>query len=861
MSSIKISLTFAIILSISLIDLTYSYTWQAQNYKEEEVLCSDSKIGVKYEQEVSYVRNEFKFTDGRAFLWSANRYEYKGGAFIKAYFAEEKAKPQEGNASEANFTTGQLGDYVEFRFVTNVISLKKIFSSLSDNRNEYIEEIDFDWFDYSQVTDFESAFEGLKKLKSIKFKSNWKNCKYKTSPKNKARPKILTNMLKGCTSLESVDLSNFDTSLVEEMSSLFAGCAELKVLDISYFYFKNQDASKDILEGVENLKYISLFNITGYTDHITSLGVFSKNSNLTVCQDRQLIQSDNQICCDNELVDGKIKCLPSSNFIQLYYKQDSYYEKGFHGNSTYRKGKYSTFYEGEFIKKFKPLSIKESSGGLTLTIYFYSPQKSLEKFFDINEDPNMQYVEYIDFSNFDASETVNMNSMFYGCSSLRLLDFTNFETPLVKDMSSMFYGCSSLQFLDLSFFVTPSVTNMNSMFYGCSSLELLDINSFDLTSVTSAKNIFDGLEHLKYINLYYVEKPEPNFIKESYLNKFDNPSLIVCQSVRLLEQGTNICSEDLDQSPEEKNYIVIYFNENIDYENLLFKKYIYSKSKCGTCEPKKVTIEFYMPLISLQNFFNSEIDTNANKIISIDLTHFNFSFIVNMNSAFKGCSSLISIDFPETQIKRLVNMKSMFQGCSSLKSINSSLFDTSKVTNMDSIFSGCASLISLNLSSFNTSLVRNMNSMFSICSNLESIKLSSNFKTSKIRNMDSMFHRCGKLKSLDLSSFDTSLVTNMNLMFHGCESLILLDLSNFNTSLVTNMNSMFDLCYSLKFLDINSFDMKSVISDDKNFLTLDSLKYINIYHVENSGEYIKRSSLNNIENLIVCQKRKNFKQF
>lgn len=222
------------------------------------------------------MRNEFKFTDGRAFLWSANRYKYKGGAFIKAYFAEEKAKPQEGNASEANFKTGQLGDYVEFHFVTNVTSLKNIFSSLSDNRNEYIEEIDFDWFDYSQVTDFESAFEGLTKLKSIKFKSNWKNCKAKTSPKNKARPKILTNMLKGCTSLESVDLSNFDTSLVEEMSSLFAGCAELKVLDISYFYFKSQDASKDILDGVENLKYISLFNITGYTDHITSLGVFPK---------------------------------------------------------------------------------------------------------------------------------------------------------------------------------------------------------------------------------------------------------------------------------------------------------------------------------------------------------------------------------------------------------------------------------------------------------------------------------------------------------------------------------------------------------------------------------------------------------
>ena len=37
-----------------------------------------------------------------------------------------------------------------------------------------------------------------------------------------------------------------------------------------------------------------------------------------------------------------------------------------------------------------------------------------------------------------------MVSMFFGCSSLRELNFSNFNTNNVNNMDSMFYGCSSL---------------------------------------------------------------------------------------------------------------------------------------------------------------------------------------------------------------------------------------------------------------------------------------------------------------------------------------------------------------------------------------------------------------------------------
>jgi surface protein len=70
------------------------------------------------------------------------------------------------------------------------------------------------------------------------------------------------------------------------------------------------------------------------------------------------------------------------------------------------------------------------------------------------------------------------------------------------------------------------------------------------------------------------------------------------------------------------------------------------------------------------------------------------------------------------------------------------------------------------------------------------------------------------------------------------------------------MDSMFNGCSSLEFLDIYSFDMKNVTSANNIFAGLEKLNYINIYHVENSGNFLKTSSFSGISSLIVCQKEK-----
>ena len=867
MSCNKISFTFTIILFISLLDLTYSADWlnnvSFDFFNASETECINNQIRVKYKEQVTYILNdhEFKLYGGREYIWKAGK-----GTDI---FYNKKIYDGPTGIDAPKFS-----DNVLFYLINKVKTLENFFNTDNDTYCGKIEEIDFYWFDYSEVTSFQNAFKGLTNLKSITFKNNWKRCDAEISPKNRPRPTNIANMLQGCTSLESVDLSIFDTSLVEDMSSLLNGCTELKTLDISYFYFKSQNVAKDILTDVQNLKYIGLYDIDGITEEITSLESLTKNENLIVCQNSQLIQSDNELCCQNEVVNGEINCLPSSNFIVLNYSQNCNYEKGFQRESSYRSGKYLIFYNNKFIKKYDRLNIQEEDGGLSITIYFYYPQKSLEKFFDINEDPYMQYVASIDLSNLDITETVTMSSMFYGCSSLKSLDLSAFETSPVTNMSSMFYGCSSILSIDLRNLNTTNVVDMSNMFYNCTNLEVLHISEFKISENTVTESMFYNVNNLKYLGIDHVEDAN-KIITGSSLNSIND--LIVCQSEKLIENPTarNICcTYDLEKELcISDNYVIVNFNETSDFtyesgfkkgnefrkivsfimkDNVMFGP----EQKLEIKSNSKIELYIFNYTTSLEKLFSKEIDDKVEYIKWIDFSNYKTSLITNMNSMFYGCSSLKFLSLSNFKTPLVNDMGSMFHGCSSLVSLDLSAFDTSSVVNMSSLFYGCSSLKILNLSMFKTSKVTNMNSMFYGCSSLKLLDLA-NFNLSSLTNMNSMFYGCSSLELLDLSNFNTSSkVTNMNSMFYECSSLKILDLSFLNTSLVNDMGSMFYNCSSLEALDLYCLDLSRVTSADKIFDGLNHLQIINLYNIKMpETDFIKESYLNKFDNpsLKVCQ--------
>ena len=106
----------------------------------------------------------------------------------------------------------------------------------------------------------------------------------------------------------------------------------------------------------------------------------------------------------------------------------------------------------------------------------------------------------------------------------------------------------------------------------------------------------------------------------------------------------------------------------------------------------------------------------------------------------------------------------MFFNMPNILSLDLSSFDTSRVMNMEGMFSHMSNLTSLDLSNFDTSKVTEMGGMFLEMLSISSLNLS-NFNTQNVKNMNGMFKNMKRLATLDISNFNTSNVEGMQLMF------------------------------------------------------------------------------------------------
>ena len=106
---------------------------------------------------------------------------------------------------------------------------------------------------------------------------------------------------------------------------------------------------------------------------------------------------------------------------------------------------------------------------------------------------------------------------------------------------------------------------------------------------------------------------------------------------------------------QEDNYIIVIYNENVEYSSgfqITSINYIsYNGIDYTPNSPLSIIanqeIKIYMNKVttSLDSFFNYNIDSNAVKIKSVDFSHFNSYLITNLDYIFEGCHSLQNINF------------------------------------------------------------------------------------------------------------------------------------------------------------------------------------------------------------------------
>ena len=112
-----------------------------------------------------------------------------------------------------------------------------------------ITEIDLSNFNTSKVNNMIGMFNGCSSLTSLNL-SNF----------DTSRVEKMNVMFCGCKKLSSLNLSSFDTSNVYQMANMFLSCSALTSLNISNFDTSKVQWIYNIFNGCTNLEYINMSN-------------------------------------------------------------------------------------------------------------------------------------------------------------------------------------------------------------------------------------------------------------------------------------------------------------------------------------------------------------------------------------------------------------------------------------------------------------------------------------------------------------------------------------------------------------------------------------------------------------------------
>ena len=223
--------------------------------------------------------------------------------------------------------------------------------------------------------------------KKIKF-----NYKYKSKEKGEIKVKFIFNklltstflMFYGCYSLQSIDLSSFNTTNVNNMLGMFNQCSSLQSIDLSSF-------------NTTNVKDMSLMFYK--CSSLQSLDLSSFNT--TNVKKMWMMFYD---CSSLQSLD--LSSFNTTNVDNMY---------------------------GMFCNCSSLISINLSSFNTTNVKYMndmFAGCSSLKS---------------IDLSSFNTTNVNNMYGMFGGCSSLISINLSSFNTTNVNNMEYMFINCPSLK--------------------------------------------------------------------------------------------------------------------------------------------------------------------------------------------------------------------------------------------------------------------------------------------------------------------------------------------------------------------------------------------------------------------------------
>ena len=453
----------------------------------------------------------------------------------------------------------------------------------------------------------------------------------------------MNSMFFHCSSLTSLDLSNFNTANVTDMGYMFNGCSALTTIYASdKFVTGLVTKSTDMFSGCKNLigaiKYAGNKTDKNYANYQT--GYFTPEGGFP-----------GYAKFDEGTGTLTFTSGPSKPEGAYDLNVGIYYPGWWPG----QRGKIKTVVFDASFANARPTSCYcWFSGCNNLTeikgIEYLNTENVTNMGFMFN---SCKVLTSLNLSNFNTEKVTDMQGMFGECWNLTSLDLSNFNTEKVTNMRQMFFNCSDLTSLNLSNFNTEKVMYMSYMFYNCNKLTSLDLTSFNTAEVTKMDNMFRSCDALTSLDLSSFNTAKVTDMTNMFYNCSDLTSLDITS-----------------------------FN---------------------TAEVTNMTYMFYgctkLESLDLSNFNTAKVTDMSNMfrlckaLTSLDLSNFNTAKVENMGWMFKSCYALTSLDLTSFNTANVKDMTQMFYESPALTTIYASdNFVTGKDTKSINMFKFCSSL-------------------------------------------------------------------------------------------------------------------------------------------------------------------------
>lgn len=578
-----------------------------------------------------------------------------------------------------------------------------------------------------------------KKIKTVVFDESCKD----------ARPKDCGAwfwFFEALTTIEHLDYLN--TSEVDDMRLMFSSCTSLETLDLSSFNTEKVKCMYAMFDGATNLRSIKL------PKGFIGSSVTDLNATFKGCE--RLTELD----------------LSGSNSENVKEMNEMFY-----GCRALSKLDLTDFKTGQVTTMENMFCICSTLETLDVTSFNTENVTTMLGMFN-----NCSSLRSLDLSSFNTRKVANMQNMFQGCTNLESIDLSSFDTENMKFMTGMFFSCTKLETLDLSSFATPKMVSMVDAFSNCKNLKKIYVTSaFTTDKVTLDFSIFAGCVNLPNFNPAKTGKEMAHTGAEGYLTaataswvRWDAPTgTLSFHRGATKPEGKNIYGLQYGNGQDWNDHAA-------EIKKVVFKAGFRDETHttCSSwfCGCTNLTsIEGIENLNTSYVNYMSEMFAQCSNLETLDLSRFNTENVVNMSKMFYGCTKLHDLNISSFNTENVKYMNEMFDGCSSLETLDLSHFNTRNVlySGLNYMFNGCSSLSSLDVSNFTTDKPRmQLDGLFKGCSSLQTLDLSS-FDTGGASSVTDMFDGCSALQTIyvsDLFKFNNNSVSSSN-MFRDCRSL------------------------------------------------------------------------------------------